>query len=134
MRTTMLKADSGPGMDTPWIMHVQGIAIEEPDRLVRNLSAMIVGSGGWILSRGMNDTGTVTLLFEFERHSCVEIYSGVVGAGVELSRSGHLRFTELCQCTRSCKNDCQAEIATVELEIKSYPLAAEPGKSASTAV
>ena len=113
---------------------MKAVAIEEPDRLVRGLSTMIVSSGGWILSRGVSDTETVTLLFEFERRTCVDIYSGVVGAGVELSRDGHMRFTELCQCTRNGKNDCQAEIASVELEIQTYPLANATGVSILTRV
>ncbi len=113
---------------------MQAVAVAEPDRLVRDLSAMIVGSGGWILSRGVSDTGAIKLLFEFERRTCVDIYSGVVGAGVELSRDGHIRFTELCQCTRNGKNDCQVEIAGVELEIQTYPPATATAASVSTAV
>lgn len=109
-------------MTVPWAMRMQAIAVEEPDHLARNLSAIIVNCGGWVLSRGLSDTGTVTLLFEFERRTCVEVYSGVVGAGVELSRNGHVRFTELCQCTRSGKSCCQNEIASIELEIQTYPL------------
>jgi hypothetical protein len=64
----------------------------------------------------------LTLLFEFERAVCVDIYSGLVGTGLELSRAGHLRFTELCQCTRSGRQDCGTEIASIELEIQTFPL------------
>ena len=61
------------------------------------------------------------MLFEFERQACVDIYSVLIAAGVELSRSGHISFTELCQCTRSQKRDCGSEIASVDLEIRTYP-------------
>jgi len=76
---------------------------------------------GWVLSRGANDAGTVNMLFEFERQACVDIYSVLIAAGLELSQSGHVRFTELCQCTRSNHLECGAEIASIDLEIQTYP-------------
>jgi hypothetical protein len=100
---------------------MEGISAEEPARLVQTLTGAILGCGGWILSRGASDTGSVTLLFEFERHCCVEIYTVLVGSGVELSRNDHLRFTELCQCTRLQAPGCGSEIASIELEIQTFP-------------
>jgi hypothetical protein len=61
------------------------------------------------------------MLFEFERQACVDIYGVLVAAGLELSPSGHIRFTELCQCTRSLQRECGTEIASVDLEIQTYP-------------
>jgi hypothetical protein len=58
------------------------------------------------------------MLFEFERQACVDIYSVLVAAGVELGESGHLRFTELCQCTRSRLPDSRTEIASIDLEVQ----------------
>jgi hypothetical protein len=46
----------------------------------------------------------------------------MVAAGLELSQSGHIRFTELCQCTRSHQQDCGAEIASIDLEIQTFPV------------
>ena len=114
------RADTVAGI--PWAMHLEAIALDDPDRLMRSLTGTIVGCGGWILSRATSDSGTIALLFEFERHACMDIYSGLVGAGIELSRNGHLRFTELCQCTHSGPLDCSAEIASIDLEIKTYPV------------
>jgi hypothetical protein len=45
----------------------------------------------------------------------------LVAAGLELSQSGHIRFTELCQCTRSHQADCGTEIASIDLEIRTFP-------------
>ena len=97
-------------------------SIEEPSRLVQSLTGAILGCGGWVLSRGASDTGTVNMLFEFERQACVEIYSVMIAAGLELSQSGHIRFTELCQCTRSHQQDCGTEIASVDLEVQTFPV------------
>ena len=118
----MVERQSETQAGIPWAMHLEAIALDDPDRLMRSLTGAIVRCGGWILSRATSDSGTMALLFEFERHACMDIYSGLVGAGLELSRNGHLRFTELCQCTRSGPLDCSSEIASIDLEINTYPV------------
>jgi hypothetical protein len=74
------------------------------------------------LSRGTTDTGLINMLFEFERHSCMDIYSVLIASGVELSKNGHIRFTELCQCTRMGAQECFGEIASIDLEVQTFPL------------
>jgi hypothetical protein len=118
----MLESDAGQAMGLPWALQMKAVSIEEPGRLVQTLTGAILGCGGWVLSRGANDVGTINMLFEFERHACVDIYSVLIAAGLELSQSGHIRFTELCQCTRSSRVDCGAEIASIDLEIQTYPV------------
>ena len=109
-------------MSIPWAMEMKAVSIEEPSRLVQTLTGAILGCGGWVLSRGANDTGTVSMLFEFERQACVDIYSILIAAGLDLSQSAHIRFTELCQCTRSQQTGCGAEIASIDLEIQTFPV------------
>jgi len=111
-----------PSISVPWAMQMKAISIEDPSRLVQTLTGAILGCGGWVLSRGANDTGTVSMLFEFERQACVDIYSVMIATGLELSQSGHVRFTELCQCTRSHPQECGAEIASIDLEIQTFPV------------
>ena len=105
---------------------MKAVSQEEPGRLVKSLTGGILGCGGWVLSRGASDTGLVNLLFEFERQACLDIYSVLIAAGLELSQSGHVRFTELCQCTRSRERECGTEIASVDLEVQTLPPAAIP--------
>jgi hypothetical protein len=114
--------DAGQMTTIPWAMQMKAISIEEPSRLVQTLTGAILGCGGWVLSRGASDTGTVNMLFEFERQVCVDIYSIMIASGLELSQSGHIRFTELCQCTRSNQQECGTEIASVDLEIQTFPI------------
>ena len=120
-------------MCIPWAMQMKAVSMEEPGRLVQILTGAILGCGGWVLSRGANDTGTVNMLFEFERQTCVDIYSVLIAAGLELSQSGHLRFTELCQCTRSSHQDCGTEIASIDLEIQTFPVEMAHGPNAREA-
>lgn len=109
------------GFPIPWTLEMKAVSGEEPSRLVKTLTGGILGCGGWVLSRGASDSGMVNMLFEFERQACLDIYSVLVASGLELSHAGHIRFTELCQCTRSRRQECGAEIASVDLEIQTYP-------------
>ena len=131
MRLSLPTHESEQMISIPWAMQMKAISIEEPSRLVQTLTGAILGCGGWVLSRGANDTGTVNMLFEFERQACVDIYSVMIAAGLELSQSGHIRFTELCQCTRSHQQDCGTEIASIDLEIQTFPIEMMRGASAS---
>jgi hypothetical protein len=129
----MPNQNAGQAMTIPWAMQMKAVSAEQPSRLVQNLTGAILGCGGWVLSRGANDTGAVSMLFEFERRSCVEIYSLLIAAGLELSQNGHVRFTELCQCTRSQQKDCGEEIASVDLEIQTFPMEMERDSAANAA-
>jgi hypothetical protein len=115
-------------------MQMKAVSAEEPSRLVRTLTGAILGCGGWVLSRGANDTGAVNMLFEFERQACVDIYSVMIAAGLELSQNGHMRFTELCQCTRSHQQECGTEIASIDLEVQTYSVEELQESSAIKAV
>jgi hypothetical protein len=101
---------------------MKAVSVEDPSRLIKTLTGAILGCGGWVLSRGASDSGTVSMLFEFERQACLDVYSVLIAAGLELNRSGHIRFTELCQCTRNRQEECGREIASVDLEVKTLPI------------
>lgn len=101
-------------------MQMKAVSLEAPAHLVKSLTGAILASGGWVLSRSATETGILSLHFEFERRDCIDIYSVLVAAGIELSYNGHRRFTELCQCTRSGSSDRASAIASVELEIHTF--------------
>ena len=105
----------------PWAMQMKAMTMDDPGRLIQTLTGAILASGGWVLSRGASDTGLISMLFEFERQHCVDIYTVLIAVGLELSQLAHLRFTELCQCTRSNPEDCGSEIVSVDLEIHTFP-------------
>jgi len=125
---------AGSSTELPWALEMRAISMEEPSRLVQMLTGAILGCGGWVLSRGANDTGLINMLFEFERRICLDIYCVLVATGLELSQTGHIRFTELCQCTRSHYVDCGAQIASVDLEIQTFPADVVAGMQVSGAV
>src|ERR1700678_1112507 len=87
-------------VNSSWALQMRATTMEEPARLIQTLTGAILGAGGWVLSRGANDAGLINMFFEFERQSCVDMYTVLIAVGLELSQLAHLRFTELCQCTR----------------------------------
>ena len=106
----------------PWALQIRAISQKEPSRLVKSVTGAILACGGWVLGRSATDTGLIDILFEFERRSCLEIYSILIASGLELSQGAHLRFTELCQCTRLGNDDCSEEIVSIDLEVQTFPL------------
>ena len=124
-QASILREALQPGV-IPWALQMKAISQEEPGCLVKTLTGAILGCGGWVLSRSASDTGLLDILFEFERHSCLEIYSILIAAGLELGQSAHVRFTELCQCTRLARNDCGEEIVSIDLEVQTFPTEANP--------
>jgi len=121
-------------VNSSWALQMRATTMEEPARLIQTLTGAILGTGGWVLSRGANDAGLINMLFEFERQSCVDMYTVLIAVGLELSQLSHLRFTELCQCTRSHHHDCGSEIVSIDLEIVSHPIeASAPRRSTSEA-
>jgi hypothetical protein len=61
----MQERGAGQAMSVPWARELKAVSIEDPSLLVQTLTGAVLG-GGWVLSRGANDTGMVSLLFEFE--------------------------------------------------------------------
>jgi hypothetical protein len=116
----MTLTPSVSSLSSSWALRMKATTMDDPARLIQTLTGAILGSGGWVLSRGADDSGTINMLFEFERAQCLEIYMVLVAAGLELSQLAHMRFTELCQCTRSHFEDCSGEIVSVDLEIHSF--------------
>ena len=121
MRPAIIPPEASQLGTIPWALQMRAVSSEEPGRLVKTVTGAILGSGGWVLSRSASDTGLIDMVFEFERQSCLEIYSILIASGVELSRAAHLQFTELCQCTRLVRRDCGEEIVSIDLEIQTLP-------------
>ncbi len=120
-QVSTFRDDLQPGV-IPWALQMRAISRDEPSRAVKSLTGAILGCGGWVLSRSSTDSGLIEILFEFERRSCLEIYSILIAAGLELSQNAHMRFTELCQCTRMVQKECRDEIVSIDLEVQTSPI------------
>ena len=121
MRQASIPRDELRPAGIPWALQMKAVSRQEPDRLETSLTGAILGCGGWVLRQTFSDTGLIDMVFEFERHLCLDVYSILVAAGLELSQAAHLRFTELWQCTRFAPKNCGEEIVSVELRVQTFP-------------
>jgi hypothetical protein len=81
------------------VLYLTALIAEDQSMVVPRLSGNIPDCGGWIRSRSYLEKGTARFVFEFPRDICVEIYSVLVSAGLQLTAASHLLLTELCRCT-----------------------------------
>lgn len=103
-------------MDMPIIL--RATSAEGVQLLSRRLTCAILAEGGWVLSRMLCDGGLLEISFEFERRACIEMYTALVGAGVEMSADSHWRLAELCHCTRHLGPRIAKEPASVFMTIQ----------------
>lgn len=73
--------------------------------------------GGYVLSRRFDTTDTAAIEFEFVRAICVEMYSILIAAGLELTAESHLILASLCQCTRETLQSTAGDPVRIELTI-----------------
>jgi hypothetical protein len=94
---------------------------DDAARTVRFLTGAVMACGGWVLLRRFHPDASAEIEFEFPRGTCVEMYSILIAAGLELSRDSHLLLAGLCQCTRELIETKALETASVELHVKPQP-------------
>ncbi|HEX3987489.1 MAG TPA: hypothetical protein VHX13_12865 [Acidobacteriaceae bacterium] len=83
-----------------WELNLIALCGEDAPRTIRFLTGAIMACGGDVVSRRFDATGVAAIEFEFVRAVCVEMYSVLIAAGLELSAESHMALASLCQCTR----------------------------------
>ena len=116
-----------------WELSLTALCPEEVARTVRFLTGAVMACGGFVLSRRFDATETAAIEFEFVRATCVEMYSVLIAAGLELTAQSHMILATLCQCTRETLEATAGDPVRVELTIhKSGAMPrCEPGGSAA---
>ena len=64
------------------------------------LSRALERSGAWVLERTAVSAEQMRLRLEIQLRSALELYTGLIGAGLELTRGSHLALTDLCTLAR----------------------------------
>lgn len=80
------------------LLDIQGYSYEPSEELLRNLNRILVNSGGWVLDRRALSSTNYEFTLEVELRSILDLYAGIIAAGIELTRSNHLALTDLCTC------------------------------------
>jgi len=101
-----------------WELELGAQCADDPARTVRFLTGAVMACGGYVLSRRFDANKTATIEFEFVRATCVEMYSVLIAAGLELTGASHLLLATLCQCTRETLEATAGDAVRVELTIR----------------
>jgi hypothetical protein len=125
-------AELNRGVRAGWELDLIALGADDAPRTIRFLTGAIMACGGDVLSRRFDAGGSAAIEFEFVRAICVEMYSVLIAAGLDLSAESHLTLASLCQCTRETLESTagdpvraqlfiQAATATPKFEGSSFP-------------
>jgi hypothetical protein len=103
-----------------WDMSLTALCSDDASRTVRFLTGAVMACGGCVLSRRFDPGDTAAIEFEFLRATCVEMYSILIAAGLELSAQSHRTLAHLCQCTRETLETTAADPVRIELTIRKF--------------
>ena len=82
------------------------------------LSDAMTQCGCWLLERKVVSLSQVDYIFELQQRAVLELYSGLIGAGLELTRASHLDLTGLCSLlTHHPTATARRRIVHVQLEV-----------------
>jgi hypothetical protein len=101
-----------------WELNLAALCSEDAARTVRFLTGAVMACGGCVLSRRFDAEHTAAIEFEFIRATCVEMYSVLIAAGLELTAQSHMILSTLCQCTRETIEMTAGDPVRVELIIR----------------
>lgn len=102
-----------------WDLNLSALCADDAPRTVRFLTGAVLACGGNVLSRRFDPGDTAAIEFEFLRATCVEMYSLLIAAGLELTAHSHWSMATLCQCTRETLESTASDPVRVELTIRS---------------
>lgn len=116
-----------------WELNLAALCSDDAARTVRFLAGAVMACGGFVLSRRFDTEQTAAIEFEFIRATCVEMYSVLIAAGLDLTAQSHRILSNLCQCTRETLETTGGDPVRVELVIRraELPEQREPGGSAA---
>ena len=101
-----------------WELNLAALCSEDAARTVRFLTGAVIACGGYVLSRRFDAEQTAAIEFEFIRAACVEMYSVLIAAGLELTAQSHMILSTLCQCTRETLEMTANDLVRVDLVIR----------------
>jgi len=118
-------AELSRGIRAGWELQLTALCAEDAPRTIRFLTGAILACGGDVVSRRFGAAGEAAIEFEFVRAVCVEMYSVLIAAGLELGVDSHLALASLCQCTRETLESTAGDPVRAQLFIRAATAQAE---------
>ena len=106
------------GLRNDWNLSLSALCSDDAPRTVRFLTGAVLACGGNVLARRFEPGEAAAIEFEFVRATCVEMYSILIAAGLELSAEAHVHLASLCQCTRETLESTAGDPVRVLLSIR----------------
>lgn len=101
---------------------LQGYSYQDRSGLLPALTLAFTHSGGWVLERRTTSPTTMEFKLEIQLRGIVELYSALIGSGVELTRTTHAMLTDLCTCRHHNAHAPQASRSTHSGQVVSLRL------------
>lgn len=99
-------------------LEIQSFSYDERSGVLPGLITSLADCGGWVLDRRTLSPSMIELKIEVQLRSILDLYSSIVAAGLELTRSSHIALTDLCTCRRNLTSLTDlGQVITVRLEI-----------------
>ena len=75
---------------------LRGYSYEDRQGILPTLTTAFTNCGGWVLERKTISPSSIEFRIEIQLQEIVELYSSLVGTGLELTRGTHDTLTALC--------------------------------------
>lgn len=99
-------------------VHLRGHSFDDHRKLVPALLNSMATCGCWVTEQRPLSATQTELSFEVQLRSVYELYSGILSAGLELTRDSHMRMSSLCNVRdHNPRQAKRRRIITVRLEI-----------------
>jgi hypothetical protein len=99
-------------------LHLQTFTYESRKAILPALSDAMNHCGCWLLDRKVVSLSQTDFVFEIQQRSILELYSSLIGAGLELTRGSHLALTNLCALLKhGSRVSSRQRVVHVELEV-----------------
>ena len=109
---------SQPFAGNPPDLAVRGFSYEDRRAILPALAEVLTASGCSLYDRKAVSFAQMEYHFELPLRSAIELYSGLVGCGLELTRASHLELTGLCTLRRhNPRPQQQGRVIGVRLEV-----------------
>jgi hypothetical protein len=105
-------------MHTMASLDIQGFTFEPRHRLLDDLNAALGNCGGWVLERRTLSATNLEFRVEIQLLAVLDLYAALLATGLELTRSGHEIFTELCTLRKHMRITTELrQVIVLRLEI-----------------
>jgi len=98
-------------------LDVRGFSYEDRREILPALAEALASSGCWLQDRKAVSLAQMEYRFELPLRSAVDLYSGLIGCGLELTRASHLDLTGLCTLRRHNSRQQLGRVIGVRLEV-----------------